>query len=97
MMQSVTEAPFFNIYRPTDLDEPGHLLPVVAWANGGCVREESNWRPLFDAWAAAGIGNLALTTSPNGTLFDMTTKDDHKALIDWLAAPIPPCRLTRPS
>ena len=81
MMESITEAPFFNIYRPTNLDEPGRLLPVVAWANGGCVREESNWRPLFDRWAAAGIVTLALTTSPNGTL--LASSDDDGGITIW--------------
>jgi hypothetical protein len=80
-------APWFDIYRPTDLDAVGGLLPVVVWANGGCVRSEGgNWQPLFDRWAAAGIITLALTTSPDGGLFDMTTDVEHKALIDWAVA-----------
>jgi hypothetical protein len=86
MMESKMEEPWFNIYRPTDLDATGQPAPVVVWANGGCVRSEGNWKPLFDAWASAGIVTLALTGTPNGGLFDMTSKVEHKALIDWAVA-----------
>ena len=77
-------APYFNVTRPSDLDATEGRLPVVAWANGGCVRSEFTWQPLFDRWASAGFVVLALTEAPDGPF--MTTKVEHGELIDWAIA-----------
>jgi hypothetical protein len=86
MTESPAVAPYFNVYRPEDLEAPGEPLPVLAWANGGCVRGDDSWRALFQRWAGSGMVVLTLTASPTGTLFDMSTLDDHRGLIDWAFA-----------
>ena len=79
--------PWFNVYRPTDMtqviEDKGHLLPVIVWANGGCFRSEFTWQPLFKRWAAEGYVVLALAETPNGGALVQTSVADHGALIDW--------------
>lgn len=48
------ELPHFNIYRPTDLKAQLKPMPVIAWANGGCMPWDGLWIRLFNRWAAAG-------------------------------------------
>ena len=86
MKESPQVAPYFNIYRPSDLAVTGEPFPVVAWANGGCVRGDDSWISMFERWAGTGIVVLALTASPTGTLFDMSTVDDQRGLVDWIVA-----------
>lgn len=87
----VDEAPYFNVTRPSDLAQPGGLLPVVVWANGGCLRSDFTWAPLFDRWAGAGYVVLSLTgtSSDQGlegllSMLDTTSETEHRALIDWV-------------
>jgi dienelactone hydrolase len=88
------EAPYFNITRPTDLSVlGGEPLPVVVWANGGCLRLDIPWQPLFERWAAAGFVVLSLSANPDGdpsggllSMFGSTTDAEHRALIDWVVA-----------
>ncbi|RLT92824.1 MAG: hypothetical protein D9N11_16140 [Ketobacter sp.] len=80
--------PWFNVYRPADMlsvvEDTGRLLPVVVWANGGCLRSDFTWQPLFKRWAAAGYVVLALAESPEGPgALGMTDSADHGQLIDW--------------
>ncbi|MDD9935189.1 MAG: hypothetical protein OXT09_16375 [Myxococcales bacterium] len=82
-MESPGVAPWFNVYRPMDLDAIEGPLPIVVWANGGCYRSDFTWAPLFERWAAAGFVVLALTESPDGGALAQTSVGDHGALIDW--------------
>lgn len=88
MIVKVDDEPVFHVTRPSDLDEPGALLPVVVWANGGCFRSDFSWQPLFDRWASAGFVVLSLTgTGGDDDIFGMlqsTTKVEHAQLIDWV-------------
>ncbi len=80
--------PGLVVYRPADLDAVGGPLPVIAWANGGCVRAEGTWAPLLERWAAAGFVVVALTALPDRppSLADPTSIDDQAAAIDWAEA-----------
>jgi hypothetical protein len=80
-MENPNAAPWFNVYRPTDLSATGAPLPVVVWANGGCVRSDFSWAPLFERWAKGGFVVLALAEAPDGSF--MTGVPEHGALIDW--------------
>lgn len=83
-------APWFKVYRPADLDAAvkitGGALPVVVWANGGCLRAAAAWEPLYERWAAGGFVVIALDTAPGGNAFAGTTVADHGALVDWVVA-----------
>ncbi|MDD9967420.1 MAG: hypothetical protein OXR73_14385 [Myxococcales bacterium] len=86
-MENPNAAPWFNVYRPSDLEAAqeatGGLLPVIVWANGGCFRSDFTWEPLFSRWAAAGYVVLALTESTQAGALTQTTVSDHGGLIDW--------------
>lgn len=88
--EKVSDEPIFNITRPMDLDAPGHPLPVVAWANGGCFRSDFTWNPLFERWAGAGFVVLSLTGTGSqddlASMLGTTTDAEHIALIDWIVA-----------
>ena len=80
--------PWFNVYRPADMltvvADTGNLLPVIVWANGGCLRSDFTWQPLFKRWAAAGYVVLALAETPDGPgALGITNSSDHRQLIDW--------------
>lgn len=79
--------PWFNVYRPADMagvmEDSGQLLPVIVWANGGCLRSDFTWQPLFKRWAAEGYVVLALAETPDGGALSPTSIADHGALIDW--------------
>lgn len=84
----VDEAPTFNVTRPTDLAVTGEKLPVVVWANGGCLRSDFSWSPLFEHWAHAGFVVLSITGTGGpddlAGMLGSTTKTEHGALIDWV-------------
>lgn len=87
------DKPNFNITRPTDLNASEGLLPVVVWANGGCVRSDFTWAPLFKRWASAGFVVLSLTSESTDeglggllSALNTTSKVEHKQLIDWVVA-----------
>ena len=84
-MEAAADLPGYNVYRPTDLGATGGLLPVVVWANGGCVRHDATWRTLLERWAAAGFLVVAITEPPDreATVEDRTTADDQAKAIDW--------------
>ena len=81
------DLPGYNIYRPADW---GALspYPVVAWANGGCVRHDATWRPLLERWAAAGFVVVAITQMPGRdvSMEDRTSAADQAKAIDWALA-----------
>jgi predicted dienelactone hydrolase len=78
------------VTRPADLAAPGRLLPVIVWANGGCLRSDFTWSPLFQRWAKAGFVVLSLTAEGGEddilSMLSMTSKTEHAALIDWVIA-----------
>ncbi len=85
-MESPPDLPGYHVYRPTDLGGTGGALPVVVWANGGCVRFDGVWAPLLDRWASAGFFVVAIAAPPDGAtpaLADPTTAADQARAIDW--------------
>lgn len=78
--------PWFNVYRPMDLSATGQPLPVIVWANGGCLRVDFAWATLLNRWAAAGFVVLALSESPTDGAFGQTTPEQQGKLIDWALA-----------
>jgi len=87
IVDTAPDLPGYNIYRPTDLGALSRH-PVVAWANGGCVRHDATWRPLLERWAAAGFVVVAITQMPGRevTFEDRTTAADQAKAIDWALA-----------
>jgi dienelactone hydrolase len=83
VMESGGVEPWFNVYRPMDLDATGEPLPVIVWANGGCFRSDFTWAPLFERWAAGGFVVLALTEHPVNGALAQTTAEEQGQLIDW--------------
>jgi dienelactone hydrolase len=84
-VEPAVDLPGYNVYRPTDLRALGTRLPVVVWANGGCVRHDATWRTLLERWAAAGFVVVAIT-APAGSepdISDRTTAADQAKAIDW--------------
>jgi predicted dienelactone hydrolase len=86
LMESGGVEPWFNVYRPMDLDATGEPLPVIVWANGGCFRSDFTWAPLFERWAAGGLVVLALTEHPVNGALAQTTAEEQGQLIDWALA-----------
>jgi predicted dienelactone hydrolase len=83
-MEYPAEQPWFNIYRPADLNALEGPLPVIVWANGGCYRSDFTWKPLFDRWAAGGFVVLALTADPDAGAMVMSNIADQGGLVDWV-------------
>jgi hypothetical protein len=83
-VDSPADLPGYHVYRPRDLAAAGRRLPVVVWANGGCLRFDGVWAPLLRSWAAAGMVVIAIAAPPSGsTATGMTTPADQGAGIDW--------------
>jgi dienelactone hydrolase len=76
--------PGYNIYRPTDI-KAGAPLPIIAWANGGCVRSDFTWKTIFERWAGEGYFVIAVTSFPNvdPAAPGRFTVEDQAAAIDW--------------
>jgi predicted dienelactone hydrolase len=83
MMEAHPVAPFFNIWRPTDITKIDGKLPIFVWNNGACSRNDAVFKPLFDKWASGGWIVLSLTSGGGAS---STTQDDHKGLVDWVFA-----------
>jgi hypothetical protein len=83
MMEAHAVAPFFNIWRPTDMTKIEGKLPIFVWNNGACSRNDAVFKPLFDKWASGGWIVLSLTSGGGSS---STTQADHKALVDWVFA-----------
>jgi len=84
----ISDAPTFHVTRPSDLGSRDEGMPVVVWANGGCLRSDFLWVPLFNHWAEAGFLVLSLTGEGQDvvTMLQSTTNADQKKLIDWVVA-----------
>jgi dienelactone hydrolase len=76
--------PGYNIYRPADI-KAGALLPIIAWANGGCVRRDATWTTILERWAGEGFFVIAVTSLPNADAAapGRFTVDDQAAAIEW--------------
>lgn len=83
MMETPGVAPFFHIWRPTDLTAIPGKLPIVVWNNGACSRNDQVFKPLFDKWSSSGWVVLSLTSGGGSS---STTQDDQKGLVDWVVA-----------
>jgi hypothetical protein len=87
----IEDAPTFHLTMPADLSEVGEPLPLVVWANGGCLRSDFLWqKTMFDIWAADGYAILALTSltgsDDNLGMLGSTTSADQRAMVDWVEA-----------
>ena len=82
------DLPGYNLYRPVDLDATGAPLPVVVWANGGCVRHDATWSSMLERWAAAGFAVIAITVPAEGAAetAPASSAADQAAAIDWAEA-----------
>jgi hypothetical protein len=83
MMDTPGVAPFFHVWRPADLSKVEGKLPIMAWNNGACSRNDMVFKPLFDKWAGGGWVVLSLTSGGGSS---STTIADQKGLIDWVVA-----------
>jgi X-Pro dipeptidyl-peptidase (S15 family) len=83
MMEKKAVAPFFNVWRPTDLTKVEGKLPIFVWNNGACSRNDGVFKALFEKWASGGWFVLSLTSGGGSS---STTIADQKALIDWVVA-----------
>jgi dienelactone hydrolase len=86
-IEAVPDLPGYRVYRPADLGATGAPLPVVVWANGGCVRHDLTWESLLERWAAAGFVVVAIAAPAEGRAeTGATTADDQARAIDWAEA-----------
>jgi dienelactone hydrolase len=82
--ESSANLPGYNIYRPADIkaDAP---LPIIAWANGGCVRRDATWTTILERWAGAGFFVVAVTSLPGAdpAAPGRFTVEEQAAAIEW--------------
>ena len=78
----IANLPGYDVFRPANLDAVNHKLPVVAWANGGCVFFNALWKPLFDAWVKAGFIVVAIGPNPSSK-GGISTVADQEKIVDW--------------
>jgi len=76
--------PGYNIYRPADI-KAGSPLPIIAWANGGCVRRDATWTTILERWASEGFFVVAVTSLPiaDAAAPGRFTVEEQAAAIDW--------------
>jgi dienelactone hydrolase len=81
----VSNLPGYDIVRPVDLTSTGHPMPVIVWADGGCVRYDTVWLPILKRWAASGYVVVAITTPPGADprKTPPSTIDDQARAITW--------------
>jgi predicted dienelactone hydrolase len=87
VVEQPADLPGYHVYRPKDLSSVDGRLPVIVWANGGCVRYDQVWAPLLERWAKSGFVVVAITTPPGTDPRTATgsTADDQAKAIDWAA------------
>jgi dienelactone hydrolase len=87
-VESPEDLPGYHVYRPADLDAAGRTLPVIAWANGGCLRFDSPWEPLLRALARAGFVVIAIAPFEEDTPLEVGagTAEHQIAALDWAEA-----------
>lgn len=87
--ENAADLPGFNIYRPTDLESTRAPLPVVVWANGGCIGTDAPWQPLLERWAGAGFFVVSIAEPPSSAEpagLGSSSADDQARVIDWAFA-----------
>lgn len=52
--ETAANLPAYNIYRPVDLAQRTTPAPVIVWANGGCMKQDSRWASVLERWAEEG-------------------------------------------
>ena len=81
------DLPGHNIYRPADMEARSAPLPIITWANGGCVRSDGIWTILFERWASEGFFVITIaqpaTTDTEAGSAGRSTADDQGAALDW--------------
>ena len=80
--ESAANLPGFNVYRPAAAPK-GAKLPVIVWANGGCVRADATWTTLFERWARAGCFVVTVSQLPGAAATARSTPEDQAAALDW--------------
>lgn len=82
--ETSADLPGYNIYRPADI-KAGAPLPIIAWANGGCVRRDATWTTILERWAGAGFFVIAVTSLPDAdpAAPGRFTVEEQAAAIDW--------------
>ncbi len=94
LVEQAPGLPGYNIYRPANLNDIDRPMPVIVWANGGCVRHDSTWVTLFEKWAGAGYLVAAITAlpeaaeadagaSPPSGMMARSSATDQALAIDW--------------
>jgi predicted dienelactone hydrolase len=76
--------PGYNIYRPADI-KAGAPLPIISWANGGCVRSDGTWKTILERWASEGFFVVAVTSLPDADprAPGRFTVEEQAAAIEW--------------
>jgi hypothetical protein len=81
-------APELLVYRPAPLDAfpQSDSLPIVAWANGGCVADGESYAGFLSTIASYGF--LVVTSAPTGRRMRVgeVSADDLLAGVDWAEA-----------
>jgi dienelactone hydrolase len=88
--EPAADLPGYNVRRPADLTATGAPMPIITWANGGCLRYDAAWSAILDTWAASGFVVVSLTTPPGAEgdprSAGTTSADDQAKAIDWAVA-----------
>jgi dienelactone hydrolase len=89
-MEPAANLPGYNVYRPAKMGS--RTMPVIAWANGGCVRSDGTWTKLYERWAREGYFVITITRPPGAPPLTAATAagpggrftaDDQAAAISW--------------
>lgn len=62
--EAIPDLPGRYIYRPANFVSMEKPAPVIVWANGGCSRNDQDWKGLYESWAGAGY--VVITVSEPG-------------------------------
>src|SRR5205814_3446796 len=87
VMEPVAGSPRLAVYRPAKLDAfpKKDTLPVVAWGNGGCALDSTQFGGYLKTLASHGYV-VVTTAAPQGADPPRATADDLRAAIDWSQA-----------
>ena len=81
IMEQVPGLPDHTVYRPRDLGALGdHLLPIVAWANGGCSNNGAGFR-----WFLSEVASYGFLVVANGAI-----GPDPRPILSALPPRMPP-------
>ena len=87
VMEPVAGSPRLAVYRPAKLEAfpKNDTLPVVAWGNGGCALDSTQFGGYLKTLASHGYV-VVTTAAPEGANPPRATADDLRAAIDWSQA-----------